>query len=149
MVPNRAGRAARAGTAALLRSPALPGLRIAMVTEFAYPVLGGVSEHVHHLSRKLVALGHEVTVVTGRLPGRAPEESDRALHAADGYRTVRVGRSVPVVANKSIGAGQRRGPPAAPAGGDPRRRRRRARAGAGRAASWMVESTGYAALDLV
>ncbi len=102
MVPNRAGRAARAGTAALLRSPALPGLRIAMVTEFAYPVLGGVSEHVHHLSRELVALGHEVTVVTGRLPGRAPEESDRALHAADGYRTVRVGRSVPVVANKSV-----------------------------------------------
>ncbi len=26
-------------------------LRIAMVTEYAYPVLGGISEHVHFLSR--------------------------------------------------------------------------------------------------
>ena len=28
-------------------------MRIAMVTEYAYPVLGGVPEHVHNLSREL------------------------------------------------------------------------------------------------
>ena len=38
----RPGRAARAP------------MRIAMVTEYAYPVLGGVPEHVHNLSRELV-----------------------------------------------------------------------------------------------
>jgi len=43
-------------------------VKIAMVTEYAYPVLGGVSEHVHFLSRELARLGHEVTVVTSRAP---------------------------------------------------------------------------------
>ena len=43
-------------------------LRIAMVTEYAYPVLGGISEHVHFLSRELAQLGHDVTVVTSHPP---------------------------------------------------------------------------------
>ncbi|MBM3697122.1 MAG: glycosyltransferase family 1 protein, partial [Actinobacteria bacterium] len=42
-------------------------LSIAMVTEYAYPVLGGVSEHVHFLSRELAQRGHDVTVVTGNM----------------------------------------------------------------------------------
>jgi len=76
-----------------------------MVSEFAYPITGGVSEHVHFLSRELVALGHEVSVVTARLPGRRRETRavDREALARDGYRTVRVGHSLPVVANKSVG----------------------------------------------
>jgi phosphatidyl-myo-inositol alpha-mannosyltransferase len=76
-----------------------------MVSEFAYPITGGVSEHVHFLSRELVALGHEVTVVTTGLPGRRRETRalDREALARDGYRTVRVGHSLPVVANKSVG----------------------------------------------
>ena len=43
-------------------------VRVAMVTEYAYPVLGGVPEHVHNLSRELAALGHEVTVLTSLAP---------------------------------------------------------------------------------
>jgi glycosyltransferase involved in cell wall biosynthesis len=39
-------------------------LRIVMVSEFAYPILGGISEHVHFLSRELAALGHDVVVLT-------------------------------------------------------------------------------------
>ena len=39
-----------------------------MVTEYAYPVLGGVPEHVHNLSRELAARGHEVTVLTSLAP---------------------------------------------------------------------------------
>ncbi len=78
-------------------------LSIAMVTEYAYPVLGGVSEHVHFLSRELAARGHDVTVVTGNI-GDAAEtaELDREAHREHGYRTTRIGRSVPVVANGSI-----------------------------------------------
>ena len=41
-----------------------------MVTEYAYPVLGGVPEHVHNLSLQLVRMGHEVTVVTANAPFR-------------------------------------------------------------------------------
>ena len=30
-------------------------MRIAMATEYAYPVLGGIPEHVHNLSKELAA----------------------------------------------------------------------------------------------
>ena len=76
-----------------------------MVTEYAYPVLGGVPEHVHNLSRELVARGHEVTVVTSLAPfgmkarARAIDAENLAVH---GYRTRRMGLSMPVISNGSI-----------------------------------------------
>ena len=74
-----------------------------MVTEYAYPILGGVSEHVHFLSRELVALGHDVTVVTGRSDSAAGlAEIDRAAERDVGYRTARIGRALPVPSNGSI-----------------------------------------------
>ncbi len=76
-----------------------------MVTEFAYPVLGGVPEHVHNLSRQLVARGHEVTVLTSRAPLRLRRRA-RVIDAQNlrehGYRTVRVGLSMPLASNGSI-----------------------------------------------
>ena len=74
-----------------------------MVTEYAYPILGGVSEHVHFLSRELVALGHDVMVITGR-SGFAAELAEiyRATERDDGYRTARIGRALPVPSNGSI-----------------------------------------------
>ncbi len=80
-------------------------LRIAMVTEYAYPVLGGISEHVHFLSRELAQLGHDVTVVTSQPPRgmRAAADvidADHRVHA--GYRTVRIGHSIPLPSNGSI-----------------------------------------------
>ena len=67
-----------------------------MVTEYAYPVLGGISEHVHFLSRELVALGHDVTVLTGNaaVPGQ-PARVDRDAERDHGYTTRRIGRAVP------------------------------------------------------
>src|ERR1700757_4790013 len=41
-------------------------MRIAIVTDFYYPALGGITEHVDGQARALTELGHEVTVVTGR-----------------------------------------------------------------------------------
>lgn len=78
-------------------------LAIGMVSEYVYPTLGGVSEHVHFLSRDLAARGHDVTIVTGNL-GDAGEvaEMDRAAYRDHGYRTRRIGRSIPVVSNGSI-----------------------------------------------
>lgn len=80
-------------------------LRIAMVTEYAYPVLGGISEHVHFLSRELAELGHDVTVVTSNQPRGsrvAQERIDVDHRIDDGYRTVRLGHSLPVISNGSI-----------------------------------------------
>lgn len=40
------------------------GYNIAMVTDFYYPQAGGVEFHVHHLSQKLIDLGHSVVIIT-------------------------------------------------------------------------------------
>ncbi|MGD9571030.1 MAG: glycosyltransferase family 4 protein [Thermoleophilia bacterium] len=75
------------------------------MTEYAYPVLGGVPEHVHNLSRELVRRGHEVTVVTANAPfslrRRARWVDSENLHE-HGYRTVRLGASMPVKGNGSV-----------------------------------------------
>ena len=74
-----------------------------MVAEYAYPVLGGISEHVHFLSRELVALGHEVTVVTGNARSAASLRTiDRDAERDYGYVTRRIGRAVPLPMNGSI-----------------------------------------------
>ena len=51
-------------------------MRIAIVTDFYYPTLGGISEHVDGQARALTELGHEVTVVTGRKLGAPPVQDD-------------------------------------------------------------------------
>ena len=70
-----------------------------MVTEYAYPVLGGVPEHVHNLSRELAALGHEVTVLTSLAPSgmkRRARVLDAENLAVHGYRTLRMAASMPL-----------------------------------------------------
>jgi phosphatidylinositol alpha-mannosyltransferase len=80
-------------------------MRIAIVTEFAYPILGGVPEHVHNLAKELAARGHDMTVVTSMAPfgmkrrARAIDAENLSVH---GYRTVRIAVSMPIVSNRSI-----------------------------------------------
>src|SRR3954463_6516785 len=101
-------------SAAVKRRPALPNLpslpiardertlRIALVTEYYYPHLGGVCEHVHFFAREARRRGHHVDIVTSHIPG-----------AAETPGVIRLGRSQPVYANGSqaritIGLGLRR-----------------------------------------
>jgi phosphatidylinositol alpha-mannosyltransferase len=96
------------------RHPALPKLpvlptarddrpmRIALVTEYYYPHLGGVCEHVHFFAREARRRWHHVDVITSHIPG-----------AEDQPHVIRLGRSQPVYANGSqaritIGIGLRR-----------------------------------------
>ncbi len=65
-------------------------LRIALVTEYYYPHLGGVCEHVHFFAREARRRGHHVDIITSHLPG-VPERPN----------VVRVGRSQTVYANGS------------------------------------------------
>src|SRR5256712_11950620 len=48
-------------------------MRVALVTEFYYPHLGGVTEHVHHLALELRRRGHEATVVTSNMTGQGED----------------------------------------------------------------------------
>ena len=65
-------------------------LRIALVTEYYYPHLGGVCEHVHFFAREARRRGHHVDVVTSHIPG-----------AEEQPHVIRVGRSMPIYANGS------------------------------------------------
>src|SRR5215217_6183164 len=87
---------------ALKRRPALPNLpalpdahderklRIALVTEYYYPHLGGVCEHVHFFAREARRRGHHVDVITSHIPG-----------ALEQPNVIRLGRSQPVYCNGS------------------------------------------------
>lgn len=73
-------------------------MRIGLVTQAYYPVLGGVTEHVWHLGRELQRRGHDVTVITGGVPRRlawaaAGSTDDRGL------RVLRHGLQLPMMLN--------------------------------------------------
>jgi phosphatidylinositol alpha-mannosyltransferase len=77
-------------------------LRIAHVTEYYYPHLGGICEHVHFFAREARRRGHHVDVITSHIPG-----------AQEQPHVIRIGRSQPIYANGSqarltIGLGLRR-----------------------------------------
>jgi phosphatidylinositol alpha-mannosyltransferase len=58
-------------------------MRIALVTEFYYPHLGGVTEHVHNLALQFRKLGHEALVVTSKMgDGRGDESFVRRVGAS-------------------------------------------------------------------
>ena len=65
-------------------------LRIALVTEYYYPHLGGVCEHVHFFAREARRRGHHVDVITSHIPG-----------AEEQPHVIRLGRSQPVYCNGS------------------------------------------------
>jgi phosphatidylinositol alpha-mannosyltransferase len=87
---------ARRSHPALPQLPALPiarderSLRIALVTEYYYPHLGGVCEHVHFFAREARRRGHHVDVITSHIPG-----------AEEQPHVIRIGRSQPVYCNGS------------------------------------------------
>jgi phosphatidyl-myo-inositol alpha-mannosyltransferase len=74
-------------------------LRIAIVSDYYYPMLGGITEHVHGQGAELVRRGHEVTVVTPRL-ARVPTLVD-GYDREPPFEVVRVGRAFPFYVNGS------------------------------------------------
>ncbi|MBA3467870.1 MAG: glycosyltransferase family 4 protein [Gemmatimonadaceae bacterium] len=82
----------------LLPAPSLPmahvqhpkPLRIALVTEYYYPHLGGVCEHVHFFAREARRHGHRVDIITSNIEGAREEP-----------HVIRIGQSHPVYANGS------------------------------------------------
>lgn len=77
-------------------------LKIAIVTEYYYPLLGGVTENVHHTALELAARGHDVTIVTSSVANHRLARTDRCREAA---RVVRIGRSFPIPSNGSVARG--------------------------------------------
>lgn len=44
-------------------------LSIAMVSDFFYPLTGGIETHIRYLSEELISMGHKVIVITHAVPG--------------------------------------------------------------------------------
>jgi phosphatidylinositol alpha-mannosyltransferase len=72
-------------------------LKIALVTEFYYPTLGGIQEHVHHFAIEAQKRGHAVQIITSHVADLAPAEVGAPVPV------VRLGRSVRFFANESVG----------------------------------------------
>ncbi|HEX6967153.1 MAG TPA: glycosyltransferase family 4 protein [Gemmatimonadaceae bacterium] len=68
-----------------------PPLRIAHVTEYYYPHLGGVCEHVHFFADAARQRGHHVDIITSHMRGVGPRP-----------HVIQVGRSQPIYANGSL-----------------------------------------------
>ena len=74
-------------------------MKIALVSEYYYPLLGGITEHVHNLALTLSKRGHDVTVVTHNLkPRRHHHYPDEELT----FRVVRFGKGIPIYSNGSF-----------------------------------------------
>jgi phosphatidylinositol alpha-mannosyltransferase len=77
-------------------------MRVCIATDYSYPQLGGITEHVHGQAAGLAAQGHEVTILTGRLLW-TPQTADRGarVFAKDDVEIVRMGHALPLYGNGS------------------------------------------------
>jgi phosphatidylinositol alpha-mannosyltransferase len=65
-------------------------LRIGLVTEYYYPHLGGVCEHVHYFAQEARRLGHDVDIITSNIAGATPQPN-----------VIRLGHSQSIYSNGS------------------------------------------------
>ncbi len=75
-------------------------MRIGIVTEYYYPSIGGVQEHVYHFAREARRLGHTVKIVTSRMPDLEGAQREGKDESPD---VLRIGTSRPMFMNGSFG----------------------------------------------
>ena len=73
-------------------------MRIAIVTDYYYPQLGGITEQVHGQATELTRRGHQVTVITPRI-AVTPRTVDGSNLPARDFEVVRVGTAWPAYGN--------------------------------------------------
>lgn len=71
-------------------------MKIGIVSEYYYPLLGGITEHVHFFSKECARLGHQVTLITSNKRGKLdyPKNEDVEI--------IRLGKGVPYYSNGSF-----------------------------------------------
>jgi phosphatidylinositol alpha-mannosyltransferase len=84
-------------------------MRIGIVTEYYYPTLGGIQEHVHHFARQARRVGHDVRILTPEVKDRlaSVQDEEDGAHAPprldlEDDQVIRVGASVPLLSGGSI-----------------------------------------------
>lgn len=71
-------------------------LKVGIVTEYYYPLLGGISENVHNTAVRLREKGHTVKIITSKLNGGYPDSSDESADI------IRIGHSLAIYNNGSL-----------------------------------------------
>jgi phosphatidyl-myo-inositol alpha-mannosyltransferase len=75
-------------------------MKIGIVTEYYYPLLGGITENVHNTKIRLEKMGHEVKIITSHFAGPwfAPHTKPPSNEAS----VIHLGRTMPIYANGSF-----------------------------------------------
>jgi phosphatidyl-myo-inositol alpha-mannosyltransferase len=76
-------------------------LKIGIVTEYYYPLLGGITESVHNTRIRLEGMGHKVKIITSHYNGNKFAVHEN--HDLSDPDVVRLGKSFPVYSNGSFG----------------------------------------------
>ncbi|MBC7362201.1 MAG: glycosyltransferase family 4 protein [Candidatus Aminicenantes bacterium] len=78
--------------------------KIGIVSEYFYPLLGGITENVYNSAIRLAARGWEVKIITSRASGEKPVIPSKPwLDNEARFELIRIGKSLPVYANGSWG----------------------------------------------
>ena len=80
------------------------------MSDYYYPQLGGVTEHVHGQATELARRGHEVTVITPGLV-KVPRTVDADVLPPETFEVIRLGRALSVLRQPGRGARQLVTPP--------------------------------------
>ncbi|MDB5038397.1 MAG: hypothetical protein JWQ35_1925 [Bacteriovoracaceae bacterium] len=72
-------------------------LKIGIVSEYYYPHLGGLSGDVHYAAVEFAKKGHDVKLITSHVA-----EPHNIYFSERGFEIIRIGRSIPVIANGSL-----------------------------------------------
>jgi len=75
-------------------------VKIGIVTEYYYPLLGGITENVHNTRIRLEKMGHEVKIITSNFAG--PWFAPHTEPAPDEASVIHLGRTMPIYANGSF-----------------------------------------------
>lgn len=75
-------------------------MKIGIVTEYHYPILGGISENVYNTRIRLEKMGHEVKIITSSC--RGPRFAVHKSPVPAETNVIRIGHSVPVYSNGSF-----------------------------------------------
>jgi phosphatidylinositol alpha-mannosyltransferase len=72
-------------------------LKVGVVSEYYYPHLGGLSGDVHFAAVEFAKMGYDVKLITSNVA-----EPHNIHHSEHGFEIIRLGRSIPVIANGSL-----------------------------------------------
>ncbi len=77
-------------------------MKIAIVSEYYYPLLGGISEHVHFFAKECANLGHEVTIITSEPLIKSNAHQPPSFENHTNVEIIRIGHGIPFYSNGSF-----------------------------------------------